>query len=465
MTKPVLLLLRRDLRLHDNPALVAAGQTGQPVLPVYIYEENIRQPGGASKWWLHNSLAALQTDWHARTGGHVRVESGRAADVLPRLVAETGATAVFWNRRYAPYEIEIDKTLKAALPQAQSSKGNLLFEPWEVQNGSGGWYKVFTPFWKAAMAQQATITNVQPVPDKLVAYTGAEHLTLADLDLLPRKPNWAAGWDKLWQPGEAGAQARLQSFLQDGIQGYKTLRNRPDLLHTSRLSPHLAFGEISPREIYQQARAWQAAHPDYEKDAEHFISEIGWREFSYNLLYHMDDIAHEPLQPQFKDFPWEDHPAWLTAWQNGQTGYPIVDAAMRELWQTGWMHNRCRMVVGSFLVKNMLTHWHHGEAWFWDTLVDADVANNSASWQWISGCGADAAPYFRIFNPITQGEKFDPDGTYVRHWVPELKDVPLAYLHKPWEMPVPPVTYPAPLMAHSTARQKALEAYETIKKS
>ncbi len=465
MMPPVLLWLRKDLRLHDNPALVAAAQTQQPILPVYIQEDNIRPPGGASRWWLHHSLAAFDQDWHARTGGHAWISQGRAADILPELMEKTNATGIFWNRRYAPYEREIDQHLKDILPGALSFKGNLLFEPWEVRNGSGGWYKVFTPFWKAALIQQDTITPVQPVPALLTAFNADGVNRLADLDLLPTNPNWAAGWAQIWQPGEAGAHQRLDWFFREGIQGYKTLRNRPDMLHTSRLSPHLAFGEISPREIYHQTQAWLAMNPDYEKDATHFISEIGWREFSYNLLYYLPNIAKEPLQPQFKAFPWEDHPQWLTAWQQGQTGFPIVDAAMRELWQTGWMHNRCRMIVGSFLVKNMLMHWHHGEEWFWDTLVDADVANNSASWQWVSGCGADAAPYFRIFNPIMQGEKFDPDGTYVRQWVPELQDVPLKYLHQPWEMPIPPAHYPAPLMAHSDARQKALAAYEHIKKN
>ena len=331
-------------------------------------------------------------------------------------------------------------------------------------------YKVFTPFYRKGCLE-ASAPPAQPIgaPAAINFLDSAEGLEPDALGLMPRI-RWYEEMAETWQPGEDGAHARLQQFLDDGIRGYKDGRNRPDQAHVSRLSPHLHFGEISPRQVWHAAQAFEARE-GFEKDVDHFLSEIGWREFSYYLLYHWPDLPRKNLQAKFDRFPWRDDAGALKRWQRGQTGYPIVDAGMRELWRTGYMHNRVRMIVGSFLVKNLMLHWHHGEDWFWDTLVDADLANNSASWQWISGCGADAAPYFRIFNPVTQGQKFDPDGDYVRTYVPEIAALPNKYLHSPWDAPADVLEsaavrlgedYPAPIVDLKATRARALDAFSSL---
>jgi deoxyribodipyrimidine photo-lyase len=464
-TSPLLFWFRQDLRMADHAGLSAALATGQPVIPVYILDETLglRPLGGASRWWLHHSLAALSQTLP------LVLRRGAVEDVLAALIKETGATGVYWSRCYEPDVIARDKHLKEKLRKdglkAESFNSALLFEPWTIQNKSGGPFQVFTPFWKHCVSLNA-VGPCLPAPTK-PNWAKAKSDRLADWQLLPTQPNWATGFTS-WQPGEAGALAQLDSFLAGPITGYKEDRNLPAGRTTSRLSPHLHFGEISPRQVWHATTFNNAP----ENDRNHFLSEIGWREFAHHLLYHYPSLPHEPLNKKFAAFPWADAPEWLVAWQRGQTGYPIVDAGLRELWQTGWMHNRVRMIVASFLVKDLRIPWQQGEAWFWDTLLDADLANNVASWQWVAGCGADAAPYFRIFNPILQGEKFDPSGAYVRRYVPEIAELPDKWLHKPFDAPVDVLqqagiklgtTYPQPLVDHGTARDLALAAFAEIK--
>ncbi len=462
---PVIIWFRQDLRLKDNPALRAAAADGRPVIPVYVLDDKNAgqwQMGGASRWWLHQSLKALD---HSLSG-HLVVRRGDATQIIPQLVRETGAQAVYWNRCYEPWRIKRDKAIKTDLQdnnvEVNSFNGSLLWEPWETLKDNGTPYKVFTPFYKkGCLARNGEPPAPQPAPKKLVfGPAPACAVTIDDLGLKPRI-NWYSEMESHWTPGEDGAQARLKDFLATGLHGYKDKRNNPALPNVSRLSPHLHFGEISPREAWHAARGTGISE-GWERDMEHFCSELGWREFSHNLLYHFPKLPAAPLQEKFAAFEWNDDQDALCRWQKGETGYPIVDAGMRELWATGYMHNRVRMITGSFLIKNLLLHWHHGENWFWDTLVDADLANNSASWQWIAGCGADAAPYFRIFNPVTQGRKFDPDGTYVRQWIPELAELPDKQLHSPWESDIK-ADYPPPLVDHKDARQEALARFERIK--
>ena len=469
---------RDDLRVGDNPALAAASARGSPAVAIFIRErdtETTREMGGASQWWLHHSLTALRKDL-ANINVPLILKSGSSRDVIPEIVAETGADAVFWNRRYGAAEIDTDKSLKASLQQsgikAESHNGSLLFEPWTVLRGGTAPYRVFTPFWKAARAGTPP-AKPQPTPDgfpSAMALASASE-NLDDWNLLPTRPNWAAGFEDHWQPGEAGARKRLHQFLSVEVSNYASERDRPDLPSTSRLSPHLRFGEISPRVIWQATRHHVAADRISERDADKFLSELGWREFSYHLLFHNPDLAERNFQDRFDAFPWQQPGKEFDAWCRGCTGYPLVDAGMRELWHTGWMHNRVRMVAASFLAKHLRISWREGERWFWDTLVDADPANNPASWQWVAGSGADAAPYFRIFNPIIQGEKFDPNGDYVRRWVPELDGLPDKYIHKPWEAPEQirdaagvrlGENYPEPIVDHSAARAAALEAFKSL---
>jgi deoxyribodipyrimidine photo-lyase len=476
---PSLLWCRLDLRLADNPALQAAIQRGGAVIPVFIHapeEEAPWQPGGASRWWLHRSLAAFDADLRA-AGSDLVIRQGPSLPTLQQLVKETGAGAVFWNRRYEPAVILRDQNLQQALRAggvaAESFNGALLHEPWTVQNQSGKPFQVFTPFWRHCLAKP---TPDEPLPAPREIPTPRQwprSLALEALELEP-KIAWAEGLRVAWQPGAAGAQAQLQRFLREAVSNYSEDRNRPGRAGTSRLSPHLHFGEITPRQIwYAVRRHAKARHiPEATWRAWQFLTEVGWREFSHHLLYHFPHTPTEPLRADFKHFPWRKDAVLLKAWQKGRTGYPIVDAGMRELWTTGWMHNRVRMIVASFLVKDLLLSWQEGAAWFWDTLVDADLAQNTLGWQWTAGCGADAAPYFRVFNPISQGEKFDPRGDYVRRWCPELKELPDAWLHHPWQAP-PEIlaragvererTYPRPLVSHAIAREIALEAFSKIR--
>ncbi len=471
---PVIVWLRQDLRLADNPALTAAVGSGRPVLIVYVLDDGPSWPmGGASRWWLHGSLAVLGADIEAR-GGSLTLRRGPAAREIAALAQETRAAEVYWNRCYEPAAVARDTALKKDLTAAgvtvESFNAALLIEPWEVRTGNGGPFKVYSPFWRACRARGVDARPV-PAPKFIPSAKAPKSLPLDDLALLPRKPDWAGGMRAAWTPGEAGATVLLAAFLDGALDGYGANRNRPDMVGTSRLSPHLHFGEIGPRQIWRAVETFVEAHGALRGEADKFLSEIGWREFSTHLLFHNPALPEANWKPQFDAFPWEENPDGLEAWKRGRTGYPIVDAGMRELWTTGWMHNRVRMIVASFLIKDLMIHWRVGEAWFWDTLVDADLANNAASWQWVAGSGADAAPYFRIFNPVTQGETYDSEGAYLRRWIPELAALPDKVIHKPWVATPEALsaagvelgrTYPRPMVDHGEARQRALAAYKSI---
>lgn len=461
MTKPVTLLrLTDDLRLADHAALTAAAARG-PTVPVYILEER-DCPRGAAAWALRESLATLAKAFERR-GIRLILRRGEPLPVLRALAAETGATHIEWSRRYEPAQAAQDEALAAALTATGLTvgihDGFLLFDPHKLRTGAGSFYKVFTPFSKACFAAPPPAPPL-PAPARIEAASAVlPSLTLDELRLVPAKARWPTGLAAAWTMSEDAARDLLRSFLADKNAGYKTLRDCPALDATSRLSPYLRFGLISPRQI------WRAAMK--QTGTEKFLTELLWREFSWHLLANIPAFAREPWQKSFAAFPWRDDPAALARWQRGHTGYPIVDAGMRQLWQTGWMHNRVRMIAASFLIKDLLIDWRQGAAWFMDTLVDADLGNNTASWQWVAGCGADAAPYFRIFNPTLQGQKFDPDGTYVRRFVPELAKLPAAYIHEPWKAPASVLsqagiklgtTYPSPMIDHAKARQKALDA-------
>ncbi len=472
MTSPSLYWLRQDLRLADNAALTAASAQGS-VIFLYVLDDETPgewRLGGASRWWLHKSLEALS----ARVPLVLR--RGAADRVIAEVLSETGAASVHFTRDYAPWSGALERRVKEACDAAGASchryGGFLLHEPEAIRNGSGEPYRVYTPFSKACFAA-GEARPLKPVP----AFTpwGGKLASdlLSDWALLPTKPDWAKDIAAHWTPGEDGAAARLASFVAEGLALYADERDRPDRDVTSRLSPHLHFGEVSPAQCWHAVRAAQfAAQGRLDKTAEKFLKEVLWREFSYHLLHHWPTLPTAPFRPEFGAFPWSENPQALKAWQRGRTGYPIVDAGMRELWATGIMHNRVRMIAASFLIKDLLIPWTEGERWFWDTLVDADIGNNAASWQWVAGCGADAAPYFRIFNPVLQGVKFDPKGDYVRKWVPELARLPEEFIHRPWEAPRLVLhaagvelgrNYPHPVVDHGEARNKALAAFQEIK--
>ena len=471
-----LLWFSRDLRLADNPALAAALARG-PVLPFFLLDDaeaGAWAPGGASRWWLHGALQALDQALRAR-GSRLILRRGAARPAFAELLAQTGADAVYWNRRYEPWARARSAALKLELRaqgvDVRSFNASLLHEPGQLNTQQGDPYRVFTPFWKA-LRSQLRVERPGAAPARLAgpAQWPASD-ALDDWALRPPRPDWAAGLRAAWTPGEAGALERLRDFAGAAALAYAEQRNLPGQAGTSRLSPHLHFGEIGPRQVWhalaRRHRATDEGRPP--PGVETFLSEIAWREFSYHLLHHFPQLPQEPLRGAFAHFPWEDDPAGLRAWQQGRTGYPIVDAGLRELWHPGWMHNRVRMIVASFLVKDLLLPWQAGATWFWDTLVDADLASNSASWQWVAGCGADAAPYFRVFNPSLQGAKFDPQGRYVRRWLPELARLPDARLHAPWEASAAELEaagvqlgrhYPAPIVEHGAARSRALRALQ-----
>jgi len=471
-----LVWFRRDLRLADNPALQAALDAGHVPVPVYIHapeEDAPWAPGAASRAWLHRSLQALDADLRAR-GSRLVVRKGDSLAELEKLISETRASALHWNRLYEPASIARDTGIKQGLKSrgitVESHNAALLVEPWTVQTGQGDPYRVFTPFWKNAR-QQLDGLRAGSAPERLPEPPPTlAGLDVHDLGLTPpaNEPDWDAGFWDHWTPGEAGALEMLDVFLDGALRGYKAERDKPGRVGTSRLSPHLHFGEISPRTIVRalQDGDWPAA---IEPDLTHYLSELGWREFSHHLLYHFPHTAQDNLNPKFEDFPWADpDEAVLSAWKRGRTGVPLVDAGMRELWTTGWMHNRVRMVAASFLTKNLRQHWRHGAEWFWDTLVDADLANNTQGWQWTAGTGADAAPYFRIFSPVAQTERFDPAGDYIRRWVPELAQLPDKALAAPWEhaalLREKAPDYPGqPLVDLRESREAALAAYETVR--
>lgn len=470
MSKPTIVWFRHDLRLADNPAVHATVERGGPVVPVFVWaphEEGDWPPGAASRWWLHHSLASLAKDLDD-VGSRLILRAGDSLDELRKIAEETGAEAVVWNRRYEPAVIERDKGIKESLKEdgldVESFGGSLLFEPWEVETKEGKPYQVFSAFWRACKAKDEP-SEPPPAPEKLQhPWKWPEGDELESFDLLP-KIAWDGGFHDEWTPGTAGAAKRLERFLHEAVHAYKEDRNRPDLPGSSKLSPHLHFGEIGPRTVFHDTlgRIEDGRFRDAKKDGDVFLSEIGWREFAYHLLYHFPLTTDQPLREKFADFPWESDAKALKKWQRGHTGFPIVDAGMRELWTTGWMHNRVRMIVASFLTKDLRLRWQDGAKWFWDTLVDADLASNTLGWQWTAGCGADAAPYFRVFNPMLQGKKFDPNGEYTRHWVPELDGVDDRDLQQPWEADDPPADYPEPLVDHAEARDAALAAFEKIK--
>jgi len=469
MLPPVIVWFRRDLRLEDHPALAAAAATGRPLIPLLIEETD--QPeaetnGAAARWARHQAVTSLAAALEQQ-GLRLLLRRGSAAAVLDEVIAASGADTVLWNRRYTPGGVACDRAIKAALTErgltVHSFKATLLFEPWEITTRAGGPFRVFTPFWRACQAAPLPDRPL-PAPAVLVPFPlPLESEALAEWGWLPTAPDWAGGLRAAWSPGSA--RTRLATFLDSGLADYATGRDQLGRAGTSRLSPALAWGELSPRTLFHAIR--DAAPTGDGPDR--FLAELGWREFCAHLLFQAPDLAEQPLRPAFAAFPWRDDPAGLVAWQRGETGYPVVDAGMRELWTTGWMHNRARMVTASFLVKDLLISWRQGAAWFAETLVDADPASNPASWQWVAGCGADAAPFFRIFNPTRQGETFDPDGAYVRRWCPELAALPDRWLHQPSAAPAAVLrqagvrlgqTYPLPIVEHDTARRRALAAME-----
>lgn len=476
--EPVIFWFRSDLRLADNAGLTAAVQSGRDVIPVYILDDHSPQQwkrGGASRWWLHQSLLALDADLQ-KSGFHPLVcLHGAAGDVLDAVISETGASGVYWNRCYEPWAMARDKEIKQNLKSrgldAQSFGGYLLFEPWDIKNKTGGDYKVFTPFSRACLDRAGTLRPPLDVCKPLRKYTGrifAPENNPPQLALMPRI-KWYHGMAAEWTPGEAGAWKRFSYFADDGAWEYKNTRDFPAVDGVSKLSPFLHFGEISPYQIWHSisSRIADTDNPQGPAHAQGFLRQILWREFSYHLLFHAPDFPDKPWNKKFAHFPWQPDEAAQEKWRRGQTGYPIIDAGMRQLWQTGWMHNRVRMIVGSFFVKNLLQPWRDGEDWFWDTLVDADLGNNAAGWQWIAGCGADAAPYFRIFNPVLQSQKFDPDGAYIRHYVPELAHMPDRFIHAPWTAPpllrAEAAGYVPPMVDINASRDRALEAYAISK--
>ncbi len=471
--RPVILWFRQDLRLADNPALNRAVQTGRPVVPVYVLDQGsrARAMGAASLWWLDKSLRALEASLHER-GSRLVLRHGDSEAELRRLIDETGADTVFLNRLFEPGAFARDADIAHALQadgiDCKGYNAALMSRPGSVLNGSGQPYKVFTPFLKAllATAEQPPHTDA---PSAMATPIDPPSDDINEWALHPTDPDWSGGFD--WSPGEAGAARALSAFVESGLKTYSTGRDRPAETATSRLSPHLHFGEISPWRAVEAARnaAGQGRVPAAE--AEKFVAEIGWREFSAHLLHAFPQMTDTAFRPEYDAMPWRDDPVAFQAWKRGQTGYPVVDAGMRELWATGFMHNRVRMIVASFLIKHLLIDWREGEAWFWNTLVDADLASNVQNWQWVAGSGADASPYFRIFNPVIQGQKFDADGRYVRKWVPELRRLPDRWLHAPWTAPQevlaqagirPGRDYPAPLVDHASARQRALDALEQV---
>jgi deoxyribodipyrimidine photo-lyase len=473
-----LVWFRRDLRLADNPALTAACEHAQHVVALYVHapgEEGEWAPGGASRWWLHHSLARLDDALRSRGGG-LTIRRGESLETLLAVAREVGAERVYWNRLYDPALVARDTRIKAVLREAghdcESFNAALLHEPWEVRTGQGEPYRVFTPFWRSSAARLDSLPRPLPPPEQIPSpLVTPASLSLDELGLRPRL-SWDAGLHEAWTPGEDGALARLEAFADGAMAVYTDGRNRPDRADTSRLSPHLHFGEVGPRQCLAAARNAVAERPAAQASADGFIRQLGWREFAHHLLHHYPQTATAPLDLRFEAFPWESNDAWLEAWQRGRTGFPVVDAGMRELWATGWMHNRVRMIAASLLTKNLRQPWLAGARWFWDTLVDADLPNNTLGWQWTAGCGADAAPFFRIFNPMLQTERFDPERTYLRRWLPELRALPDAWIHRPWEAPAAVLAaagvelgrdYPLPVIVFRDSREAALAAYGAIK--
>jgi len=450
VSAPALVWLRDDLRIGDNPALHAAVHQDRPVVVFYLLDEEtegIREHGGAARWWLHHSLAALAADLKKR-GASLVLRRGAAEREVPRLVDDTGAEALYWNRRYGAAR-EVDAALKTSLRErgldVQSFQGSLMFEPWTVQTADGRPFRVFSPFWRACQASGEPRAP-HPKPRRIDGGDAPASDRLDDWGLLPTEPDWAGGLRDRWKPGEASAHRLLEHFAKNVLDRYH-LRDEPLPKNTSDLSPHLRWGEISPFQVWHRMEG--TLSPAARRNVAKFRMELGWREFNWNILYNAPDLHERNFRPEFDEFPWEEPDgAHLEAWRRGRTGFPMVDAGMRELWQTGYMHNRVRMIAASFLIKNLLVDWRVGERWFWDTLVDADEASNPGNWQWVAGSGADAAPYFRVFNPLLQGDKFDGGGEYRQHWIPELDTD----------------DYPEQIVDLKQSRQEALDAYDVVRR-
>lgn len=456
---------RNDLRLADNLAIQAAIDSKQPILPLFIYDKHTsRTLGGASKWWLHQSLIGLQQSLQ-KIGADLIIKQGNSKNAIEQIASNINISHIFWNRRYDQTSIDQDTLIKSHFSKngilCKSFNGHLLFEPHTIKNKQGDCFKVFSPFWKHCL-NQANIEKPVPKPEHLQFNENFKKFSdsLESLELIPQH-NWPSTIAKHWQPGEINAKKALEQFLDNDLNSYSQKRDYPIDDHTSKLSPYLRFGEISVRQLWHSTKS-HAAISRLEADSVKFLSEIGWREFAYHNLFYNPKISHIPLNKKFNDFPYQNNETYLKAWQKGLTGYPIVDAGMRELWQTGYMHNRVRMITASFLIKHLLQPWQKGEQWFWDTLVDADIASNPFSWQWVAGCGTDAAPYFRIFNPILQGEKFDPKGEYIKKWIPELANVPNDCIHKPWICIHKPTNYPRPIVDHEKAREECLNLWKNL---
>ncbi|WP_110111896.1 deoxyribodipyrimidine photo-lyase [Bacillus sp. CGMCC 1.16541] len=477
MKDVIIVWLRKDLRLIDNPALFQAINDGIAI-PVYIYDEHYENEwplGSASKWWLHQALTDIEASIK-KLGGKLIIRSGDTKKELSRLINELKPTALYWNRRYEShalqYDQDVEKMVYSQKIHVKTFNAHLLREPWEIKQKNGSPYKVFTAYYKASQKQNirhsvGKITHFPP--SKLVISTKS----VDDLKLLPTI-DWTSTMKATWDATEKGGIECFKHFLTKKLRDYELGRDFPFKSIHSALSPYFAFGQLSPRVLYHYLfkKGEQIQSPSFRRQIEMFTRQLVWRDFAYHLLYHFPSTTNEPLNPMFSNFKWEKNESQLNDWKQGQTGYPLVDAGMRELWKTGFMHNRVRMVAASFLVKHLLIHWQEGANWFWDTLVDADLANNTLGWQWVAGSGADAAPYFRIFNPITQSEKFDEEGAYIKKWIPELKDIPTKYIHKPWEAPndvlekanvILGSTYPFPIVEHKEARAKALERYNEMK--
>ncbi|WP_296070913.1 deoxyribodipyrimidine photo-lyase [uncultured Agrobacterium sp.] len=473
-TAAAIIWFRKDLRLSDNLAVLAALEHGGPVIPLYIHEKTGGALGGAQEWWLHHSLTELSGALEKK-GSHLLLASGKAETVLRELISTTGADAVFWNRRYDPDGIAEDKALKQKLRDegltVRSFSGHLLHEPSRLKTKSGGPYRVYTPFWRAIEGGDEPHAPADAPKSLKAPETWPKSETLSDWKLLPTKPDWAKHFGDVWTPGEKAARKKLDDFVDGALKGYEEGRDFPAKDATSLLSPHLALGEISPATVWHATKG--LSRHIASNDISRFRKEIVWREFCYHLLFHFPELDEKNWNDSFDAFAWRDDETSFKAWTRGMTGYPIVDAGMRQLWKHGVMHNRVRMIVASFLIKHLLIDWRKGEKWFRDTLVDADPASNAANWQWVAGSGADASPFFRVFNPILQGEKFDGDGEYVRRFVPELEKLESKYIHKPFEAPKEALkkagvelgkTYPLPIVDHSKGRERALAAYSRIKK-
>lgn len=476
-----LIWFRYDLRVQDNPALKAALEKKEKVFLIYIFDEAPLygwKMGSAQRWWLYHSLDRLQKKLE-KENLFLNFYRGNPLDILPTLARRHNVSHIYWNRQYEPYTVNRDEALKKKLRSlghhVESYNGSLLYEPWEVSNAIGEPYKIFTPFW------QRLLSFGSPRDSFFISLKGVHSIRddkaekLDSWELIPKSPNWAKEWETFWTPGEDGAHKLLETFVRKSFLTYKKERDFPALEGTSRLSPHLRFGEISPHQVWRFIKTQALlAHKGIDSfNEEAFLRQLGWREFCTSILYYYPSIPEKPFRKEFENFQWEIKQEFLKCWQQGLTGHPLVDAGMRQLWQTGWMHNRVRMVVASFLTKDLFIHWIEGEKWFWETLVDADLANNACGWQWVAGCGTDAQPYFRIFNPTQQSRKFDLNGEYIRQWIPELSNLNKDFIHAPWEAGASELskagiqlgkTYPLPLIDHQTQRKKALFYYEEMKK-